>query len=317
MKEAGTIVVVDTSIAYVEAAVYNVDELRKLAPVELVIPFTVLSELDRLIERGGEKRDRARKALRVIEELARRGALKGPVSAGDQVTVRVASLKEEVEQAGLDPQIADDRILALAIHLAKDGARVILAAAEFALTAKATAAGLEGLYIERFAEAKTTVTRRELARFDQTWARLALSGDTWTALRRMVMFLRAPLARRILQQVRQTGTPADLAEKLTALEPIIVNTQILGNALLIFSLQAPPAVDINSKQIWEPTVFRTAVTEYRPSHSRSETDQEKSARIAMEERLRQGVDERNVDVILEWMSYTRDCVLSSIDEESG
>lgn len=134
MDAARNIAVVDTSIAYVEAAVYNVDELRKLAPVEIVIPFTALSELDRLVEQGGEKRERARKALRAIEDLTNRGALKGPVSAGDGVTIRIASLDEEVRRDGLDPQIADDRILALAVHLARDGARGRLSARTEPLT---------------------------------------------------------------------------------------------------------------------------------------------------------------------------------------
>lgn len=114
----------------------------------------------------------------------------------------------------------------------------------------------------------------------------------------------------------RSGTPADLATKLTALEPLILANLELA-ALKVFGLSPPPAVDRTSQQIYMPVVYKTAVTEYRQAHWRSETDQEKFDRIAVEERLRQAVDEKNVDHVLEWMSYTRDHILSVIDVESG
>jgi len=49
---------------------------------------------------------------------------------------------------------------------------------------------------------------------------------------------------------------------------------------------------------------------------RLETESEKSARMTGEENNRRGVDERNVDVVLEWMNYARDIILAKVEESS-
>ena len=76
-----------------------------------------------------------------------------------------------------------------------------------------------------------------------------------------------------------------------------------------------PVVNAQTLVTTDPSVANFGSPMVWPKQ-RLETESEKSARMTGEENNRRGVDERNVDVVLEWMNYARDIILAKVEESS-
>jgi hypothetical protein len=308
--------VLDTSVLYARSQPFEIDEIRRLAPAELVVPYTVLAELDILTQRTVEG-VRARSALNVLKDFVRRGAAVTPVSCGEGLSLRIArAVDEQVVLPQLDPGLADDRILACALAQRRDEQAVVLATTEFALHAKALSIGLEGLYLEQLADAEVTVTRRERAGFRDRWQRLQVSFDSWTVCRRAIMFLNSPLASRILAVVRQSGEPAGVYKVVAgfdALSRAWTETTSLDTVLFAsIGLHPSPRVDYGTVIIDEPASFGIP---HIPASSRRETAEERSIRIRAAEEARQAREAFIVDTVLDWMAVLKDYILDQVGED--
>lgn len=309
-------VVLDTGVLYAVAAPYEIEEISALAPVGLVVPFSVLAELDMLMQRTRE-RDRARAAINVLKILVDRGAAQNAVSCGKDMTIRLGTALEEIAPehiAAIDVDLADDRVLACAVNLAASGLEVVVATTEFALHAKALTCGVGGLYLDKYADTNVIATHRERSGLDSAWNRLLSSNDSWAVCRRAINLLRAPLVARLMQSIREEKAPANLYDILSRFEKLMAKwdeqtplASIISDTLLL----APAvAMDDSVKQLKEPTgIFVNPLPPWR-----SETPEERVIRMKSEEAAFRSREDYIIDVVLTWMGLVREYVLDHIGE---
>ena len=118
MQGQRTRVVLDTSVLVADPGCFH-----QFGSVDVVIPLTVIEELDGLKTRTDDVGRAARTALRTIEDLRRRagGSIHQPVPLGpdtDGATVHIevnGVQRNRLLENGLDPAIPDNRIIGAAI----------------------------------------------------------------------------------------------------------------------------------------------------------------------------------------------------------
>jgi PhoH-like ATPase len=140
----GRIHVLDTSALAADPAA-----LDAYPGCALVVPLTVVEELDGLKRRPDDVGRNARSTLRRIEELrvAAGGDIRQPVSLPRTATLRVEPNGVQVDRLaehGLDPRTPDNRILAAALGQTRHGA-VTFVSNDAALRIKAAQLGLEAI----------------------------------------------------------------------------------------------------------------------------------------------------------------------------
>ena len=140
-----TRVVLDTSVLVGDPGC-----LHGFAGVDVVIPFTVIEELDSLKTRPDDVGRAARTALRTIEELRVKagGSLATPVTIGDPAAegtlqVEINGIQKHLLlEHGLDPNVPDNRIIGAALGQAMH-APTRMVSNDAALRIKAAHLGLE------------------------------------------------------------------------------------------------------------------------------------------------------------------------------
>jgi PhoH-like ATPase len=142
-----TRVVLDTSVLIGDPGC-----LHSFAGVDVVIPFTVIEELDSLKTRPDDVGRAARTALRTIEEhrISAGGSLARPFAIGDpdaagtlQVEINGVQ-KHLLVEHGLDPTVPDNRIIGAALGQAMH-APTRMVSNDAALRIKAAHLGLESV----------------------------------------------------------------------------------------------------------------------------------------------------------------------------
>jgi PhoH-like ATPase len=139
----GTTVVLDTCVLLADPF-----SLYAFGDADIVIPLTVIEELDGHKNRLDDVGRAARAVVRDLERLRvdSGGDFREPVALPTGGTIRVAInglLLDRVAALGLNPDKADNRILAAALGLTEhDGARVKIVSADVALRIKASQLGL-------------------------------------------------------------------------------------------------------------------------------------------------------------------------------
>jgi PhoH-like ATPase len=109
------ILVLDTSVL-----LYDKTAIHSLTGNDIIIPLTVLDELDRFKEKKGLLGENARYVNRYLDTLRMNGRLDEEIyiKENDQtIRVEIESSKEIVVPPGLKPSYADNRILATALYL--------------------------------------------------------------------------------------------------------------------------------------------------------------------------------------------------------
>ncbi|MGA3526002.1 PhoH family protein [Melissospora conviva] len=139
-RPAGPVYVLDTSVLLSDPAA-----LRRFAEHEVVLPLVVISELE------GKRHHPelgwfARQSLRVLDELrVKYGRLDQPIPVNDlggTMRVELNNTDDGLLPPGLRNGSNDERILAVALHLALDGRQVTLVSKDMPLRVKAAAVGL-------------------------------------------------------------------------------------------------------------------------------------------------------------------------------
>lgn len=141
MAQSRTTVVLDTSVLIADpGALHTFDEQ------DVVIPLTVIEELDGHKGRRDDVGAAAREALRTIEGLrvAHDGNINRPIELANGGTVRVETNGvhlDEIRMLGFDPAKADNRILAACCGLRAGGASVAVVTNDTAMRIKASQLG--------------------------------------------------------------------------------------------------------------------------------------------------------------------------------
>lgn len=137
------VVVVDTSVL-----VADPESMYAFGTADVVIPLTVLEELDELKARPDDVGRCARTAVRLLEELrtSAGGTLDEPVGlpSGGTLRIELNGLRaDRLTELHLDPDKPDNRILAAALGVTDAHRRVELVSADGSLRVKAAALGIE------------------------------------------------------------------------------------------------------------------------------------------------------------------------------
>ena len=145
MENARQTIVLDTSVLIADPTC-----ITQFTGVDIVIPLTVVEELDGLKVRPDDVGRAARMALRSIEDarIAAGGSLKNAAAlAGHDTTLRIemnGALNPAVAMHGLDPRVPDNRIIGAALEQAS-GTSTIVVSNDAALRIKAAHLGLDAV----------------------------------------------------------------------------------------------------------------------------------------------------------------------------
>ena len=165
----GATVVLDTCVLLADP-----DSLYAFGDADIVIPLTVIEELDGHKSRLDDVGRAARAVVRDLERLRVEsgGDFRDPVALPTGGTLRVAInglVLETVAAHGLNPEKADNRILAAALGLTEEGAvRVKLVSADAALRIKASQLGLTAEDYHRASKGRDALGVRGWHRIDTT-----------------------------------------------------------------------------------------------------------------------------------------------------
>jgi PhoH-like ATPase len=133
------IFVLDTNVL-----VHDPEAIFKFPRHQIVIPFTVVEELDGLKRSMGDLGKNARAVLRYLVEVksSAEGTLSSGVMLPSNSLLRIAAeMKRDCKI--FDASSNDNKILLTAMKLADDGFRVVLVSKDFAVRLKAEAVGLD------------------------------------------------------------------------------------------------------------------------------------------------------------------------------
>ncbi len=317
------ILVLDTGILYAKAQPWEMSELRDLGPAEYVVPPTALFELDHLVARR-ETRASARAALLVLEQLVARGAAQGPVSCGENLTMRIATIQDSPDVADLDESLADDRILATALHLHRNDERAVrLVTTEFALHAKALATGVDCVYLPQYQERRTEVSHREAVRFKFNWEQVLRSEAAWAICRRGIAFTQQPLVRQVLESnldAEHAQGAVAVFNQFNALSSAWTKEVNLDDVMeRTLDVKPPRLPDFGVRQITEPgQPWRwggTQTPEDRSPKTRNETADERALRISREQAVYDQLQSYIVDEIRIRLEILREYMLDEVGDE--
>lgn len=139
-KSKEKVFVIDTNVL-----LHDPESLYKFPRHQVIIPLTVLEELDGLKKAPGELGKNARTTIRLLSEMKEqgKGTLHEGVRLSNKSTIRIVTeLKKDVHPF-LNVESNDNKILIVTIMLRDQGYRVIFVSKDFALRVKAEAIGIE------------------------------------------------------------------------------------------------------------------------------------------------------------------------------
>ena len=154
MKERKAFIL-DTSVL-----LYDKESISSFPGSDVVIPLIVLDELDRFKERPGIIGENARHINRYLDELRKKGSIHEGISVGDDQTIRVEINHNSFVPEGLSPSHADNRIIGLAVGVAKErGQDVTLITKDINFRVKCDALGInsEDYYKDRIVRSESQI----------------------------------------------------------------------------------------------------------------------------------------------------------------
>jgi len=115
----------------------------------VILPMTVIEELDRFKSRNDELGRNARQVIRSLDSLRRKGRLGEGVSLENGGVLKILSTKADESETCLDLKAPDNQILSVAYALHKMGNKVIFVSKDINARLKADALGIEVMDFER------------------------------------------------------------------------------------------------------------------------------------------------------------------------
>ena len=130
--------VLDTNVL-----LHNSQSITSFGDNTVILPMTVIEELDKFKKNNDELGRNARHVIRTLDTLRVQGSLGTGVRTESGGIVRITMEKEEANGTCIDLNIPDNRIIATAYNLLKQGQRVIFVSKDINARLKADAMGIE------------------------------------------------------------------------------------------------------------------------------------------------------------------------------
>jgi PhoH-like ATPase len=135
--------VLDTNVL-----LHNADSISSFSDNVVVLPMSVIEELDRFKSHNNELARNARQVIRQLDQLRLKGNLGRGVEMNNGGTL-VIYHERELADHGLDMRVADNRILGVAYTLFEQNKKVIFVSKDINARLKADALGIEVMDFEK------------------------------------------------------------------------------------------------------------------------------------------------------------------------
>ena len=136
--------VLDTNVL-----LHNSQSVSSFADNVVVLPMTVIEELDKFKKNNDELGRNARHVIRTLDSLRTRGNLGEGVVMENGGTLKITVHKEEMPGSSIDLTIPDNLIIATAFNLKQQGHRAIFVSKDINARLKADALGIEVMDFEQ------------------------------------------------------------------------------------------------------------------------------------------------------------------------
>ncbi len=136
--------VLDTNVL-----LHNAESIQSFADNAVVLPMTVIEELDHFKTHNDELGRNARRVIRSLDTLRTRGSLSKGVVMENGGVLMIESEKNLSTDIGIDLSIPDNRILAVAYNLHAEGNRVIFVSKDINARLKADAMDIDVMDFEK------------------------------------------------------------------------------------------------------------------------------------------------------------------------
>ncbi|MBU0483965.1 MAG: PhoH family protein [Proteobacteria bacterium] len=136
--------VLDTNVL-----LHNSDSIMSFADNVVVVPMSVIEELDRFKSHNDELGRNARQVIRQLDQLRKEGSLRDGVKMENGGVLKIYYEKDSIDDTGMDMRITDNRILGVAYTLLKTGKKVIFVSKDINARLKADVLGLEVMDFEK------------------------------------------------------------------------------------------------------------------------------------------------------------------------
>ena len=136
--------VLDTNVL-----LHNADSIDSFVDNVVVLPMSVIEELDSFKSHNDELGRNARRVIRSLDRLRGRGKLSQGVDMDNGGSLRIFLEGENVVSTGMDMHVPDNRILAVAYTLFKQGERVVFVSKDINARLKADALGIDVMDFEK------------------------------------------------------------------------------------------------------------------------------------------------------------------------
>ncbi len=131
--------VLDTNVL-----LHNAEAIDSFGDNTIILPMTVIEELDKFKSHSDELGRNARQVIRRLDRLRGKGSLGKGVETESGGSLMITIEQKEVKPLpGMDMSVPDNRILAVAYNLLQQGNRVIFVSKDISARLKADALGLE------------------------------------------------------------------------------------------------------------------------------------------------------------------------------
>ena len=136
--------VLDTNVL-----LHNPKAIESFADNDIVLPMTVIEELDKFKKNSDELGRNARQVIRHLDSLRKKGNLREGVhldcraNPEENGVLRIYTGKGEIKDTELDLEIPDNKIIRVAYHLQQAGENVIFVSKDINVRLKADALGLQ------------------------------------------------------------------------------------------------------------------------------------------------------------------------------
>jgi PhoH-like ATPase len=144
MKKSRKYFVLDTNVL-----LHNPESISSFDDNFVILPMTVIEELDNFKRHNDELGRSARHVIRQLDQLRSKGSLKDGVKMENGGILRITVEKKDMPGTCMDKTVPDNRILAVANSLLTEGERVIFVSKDINSRLKADALGIEVMDFEK------------------------------------------------------------------------------------------------------------------------------------------------------------------------